>query len=132
MLRSVEPAQTEERADLHKQDEEHDHRAEILDAEGVEAVDVAIVAAVDLAVQGFRLDLPADHDGHEQGAERHGNAFGDHIHEVEPVSAPVSLGVDVEQVLRRDAVGAETVNRDEAGQQGDGEADDGEHLVAVT
>ena len=38
----------------------------------------------------------------------------------------------MEQILRRDAVGAETVNRDEAGQQGDGEADDGEHLVAVT
>ena len=37
----------------------------------------------------------------------------------------------MEQILRRDAVGAETVNRDEAGQQGDGEADDGESLRAM-
>ena len=90
-------------------------------------MDLAFVAAVDLVVQGFRLDLPADHDGHEQGAERHRNAFGPGVHEVEPAVIPRSgLRADAEELPRGERTRAKTVGSDEAGQQEDDDAHEGD------
>ena len=58
----------EEIGDLPVQDHQHTQRRDILDAETEEIIDPRAVLAVeeDLLPQGIRLQLPADHQAHEQ------------------------------------------------------------------
>ena len=127
----LENVQVEEGVDLANQNEKHTQRNNELHADGEEGVYLALFAAVDFVQQGLGLDFPADHDAHEQSAQRHCDTFGEGIHEVKP--AIVEFAYDAEGVLERHphTVGAQTVQSNESGLHHNGDADPENYLVAV-
>ena len=109
----------------------HDRGDQPLDAHAVEAVkELGRLAGVNLVEQVVGLELPADHEGHEHRAERHCNAFGPAVHEVEPAVVP---GIDAESLLEGDphAVCAEAVDRNEQRLNKNGDGDPENDFGAV-
>ena len=129
---SGEPAQAEELVDLAQQDEHHQDGGDGLDAdveEGLGLEGIALQAA--LIVHELRLQLIADADAHEQGAQRHQDALGDHIKEVQPAVTPGG-GLHSEQIERGDVVGAQAVQAHQDAQNAGGKSgDDGVSLALV-
>ena len=122
----------EEADHLAGENEGHDDGDDELDAEGEELLEgLGGIAVRDLVERELRADLPADHDGHEHGAERHHDAFGPAVEEVEPAVVPVKHLGRAEDLRRGEAVGAETVGRDEQRDRGDDDGDDHNDLLAA-
>ena len=125
-----EPAEAEEAVELHEQNPDHGDGNDELHAEAPEAhqTGAGVGALLDLVLEELGLELPADHDGHDQRTERHRDALGKHIHEVEPVSIPVEAGGSclAEELPGSEAVAAEAVGRDQDRHEGDDGADDGD------
>ena len=110
----------EEIGDLPVQDHQHTQRRDILDAETEEIIDPRAVLAVeeDLLPQGIRLQLPADHQAHEQRPQGHQQALGHAVEQTQPAGAPAGqLGAGQTQQLRRgDVIAAHTVGADQSAQ----------------
>lgn len=65
----------------------------------------------------LRPELPADHNRHQQRAERHQDALGDAVEEVQPVGRPCLRIRDAEDIRRGDPLRAEGIETDERTQR---------------
>ena len=113
----------EEVGQLTGQDQAHDRGHDIGNAEAVElGEEGAVLAVVDLVEHDLRANLAADHQRHEHGTERHHDAFGPAVKEVQPAVVPAG-DLRLEQVGGSEAVGAEAVGRNEDGNERDDDGD---------
>ena len=125
----------EEVLQLAVQDEDHAQRGDELHADAEEAVAAhGMPGLLHLLLDDLRPDLPADHQGHQQGAQRHHDALRQHIPEVQPAVVPHADGGlrQVHQLPRREAGAAQLVgaHQDAAHAHGDG-SDEGVRLALV-
>ena len=102
-----------------RQDQEHAQRRDVAHADAEEAVGRHAVAGGELALvpDCLRPELPADHNRHQQRAERHQDALGDAVEEVQPVGRPCLRIRDAEDIRRGDPLRAEGIETDERTQR---------------
>ena len=79
----------EELLDLAVQHQQHGQGGNVLDADPEPAVGSEFLPLTGgLGVDYLGPELPAVHNAHQQRAQRHQNALGDAVKEVQPVGAP--------------------------------------------
>ena len=86
-----------------------------------------------LRLDHLGADLPADHQGHQQRAQRHHDALGQHIPEVQPVGSPCGqFARHTQKITWRKARGAQRIGADQnAAQTHAGRSDEGVGLTLV-
>ena len=104
----------EEGIDLTPEDEEHAQRSDDLHADLEETEGLHLVALLlALLLHQIGTDLPTQHQGHQQCAQRHHDTLRQHVEEVQPVSSPCACVPQTQQCCGVDAGTAQTVSADQ-------------------